>query len=169
MIMAIDLQARQGAVTLYDDARRVIAEDAGWQMRVAARRLAAHLDACLSAHGLTSAQFTLMCLIASAPDDTVGGLAARAGLDQSTLSRNVDGLARAGLVEVVTAERDRRRRAVWLTEAGARRLAAAMPDWRAAHTSLGPVADGCARLLQALPGGSSDGGSSHGGAGGGDA
>ncbi|MFC3228205.1 MarR family winged helix-turn-helix transcriptional regulator [Marinibaculum pumilum] len=149
--MTSGLQARRVAPTLTDDARKVIAGDAGWQMRVAARRLAVHLDDAISAHGLSSAQFTLMCLIASAPDDTIGGLAARAGLDQSTLSRTVEGLVRAGLAEVVTAEKDRRRRAVWLTEAGARRLAAAMPDWRAAHAALGPAAEGCTRLLQAMP------------------
>jgi DNA-binding MarR family transcriptional regulator len=33
-------------------------------------------------------------------------------------------------------EKDRRRRAVWLTEAGARTLEAAMPRWRAAHEAL---------------------------------
>jgi hypothetical protein len=39
-------------------------------------------------------------------------------------------------VEIVTAEQDLRRRAVWLTEAGARRLESAMASWRAAHAAL---------------------------------
>jgi DNA-binding MarR family transcriptional regulator len=60
-------------------------------------------------------------------------------LDQSTLSRNLGLLEREGLVEIVTAEKDLRRRAVWLTEKGASRLEAAMPVWRAAHAALAAV------------------------------
>src|SRR5271165_5564903 len=61
--------------------------------------------------------------------DTLGALAERLGLDQSSLSRNLHGLERDGLVESAAVERDQRRRAVWLTEKGARRLEAAMPVW----------------------------------------
>ena len=61
---------------------------------------------------------------------------ARTGLDQSTLSRNLRGLEAAGLVEIAVAEDDQRRRAVWLTEHGARRLEAAIPVWREAHAAL---------------------------------
>jgi DNA-binding MarR family transcriptional regulator len=41
-----------------------------------------------------------MAHVAAAPDNTLGALAARTGLDQSTLSRNLHGLERAGLVEI---------------------------------------------------------------------
>jgi DNA-binding MarR family transcriptional regulator len=98
-----------------------------------ARQLTQFLDESLAPSGVGAAQFSLMCLIASAPDDTMGALAERAGLDQSTLSRNVDLLVKAGWVEVVTAETDRRRRAVWLTESGIRTLEGAMSRWRAAQ------------------------------------
>lgn len=86
--------------------------------------------------GLSLAQFGLMAQIAAAPDDTLGALAERTGLDQSTLSRNLRGLEAAGLVEIAIAEEDQRRRAVWLTEEGARRLQAALPVWRDAHAAL---------------------------------
>ena len=86
--------------------------------------------------GLSLAQFGLMAQIAAAPDDTLGALAERTGLDQSTLSRNLRGLEAAGLVEIAIAEEDQRRRAVWLTEEGARRLQAAIPVWRHAHAAL---------------------------------
>jgi len=85
---------------------------------------------------LSLAQFGLMAQIAAAPDDTLGALALRSGLDQSTLSRNLRGLEAAGLVEIAIAENDQRRRAVWLTEAGARRLETAIPVWRKAHAAL---------------------------------
>ena len=39
--------------------------------------------------GISFAQFGLMAEIASADDDTVGALAERMGLDQSTLSRTL--------------------------------------------------------------------------------
>jgi len=122
--------------TLRSDATEALAVDLGWCARMAARRITGEMDKGLAAAGLTSAQFDLLCLIASAPDDTLGGLAERAGLNQSTMSRNVDMLVSAGLVEVAMVEDDRRRRAVWLTETGARRLAAALPVWRAAHQAL---------------------------------
>jgi len=86
--------------------------------------------------GLSLAQFGLMAQIAAAPDDTLGALAERTGLDQSTLSRNVRGLEMAGLVEIAIADEDQRRRAVWLTEDGAQRLEAAIPIWREAHAAL---------------------------------
>ncbi|MBI3368615.1 MAG: winged helix-turn-helix transcriptional regulator [Burkholderiales bacterium] len=81
--------------TLRNDAARALAGDAGWHARLAARQVSAALDQGLADAGLSSAQFGLLCLVASAPDDTLGGLAQRAGPDQSTMSRHVDQLARA--------------------------------------------------------------------------
>jgi DNA-binding MarR family transcriptional regulator len=50
--------------------------------------------------------------------------------------RNLRGLEAAGLVEIAVADKDLRRRAVWLTEHGARRLETAIPLWRQAHAEL---------------------------------
>ena len=77
-----------------------------------------------------------MAHVAAALDDTLGVLAARTGLDQSTLSRNLHGLERGGLVEIAIIDTDLRRRSVWLTEVGARRLEVALPIWQQAHVSL---------------------------------
>jgi DNA-binding MarR family transcriptional regulator len=122
--------------TLTADATRVAAICAGLNSRLAARRITAFIEARMAAAGLTLAQFGLLAHAAAAADDTMGALAERMGLDASTLSRNLRGLEAAGLVEIATVERDLRRRAVLLTEAGARRLEAAMPLWRAAHGAL---------------------------------
>lgn len=126
----------QAKKMLRTDAAEAAKDCAGWNARLAARRISAFLDERMAASGLSIAQFGLMALIASAQDDTLAALAARAGLDPSTLSRNLDGLARAGWVEIASVEADRRRRAVWLTESGARKLEQAMPVWRAAHGAL---------------------------------
>lgn len=127
---------KQGAKTLRTDAVGVLDVDLGWSSRLLARRITAELDQALAPSGLSSTQFGLMCLIASASDDTLGALAQQAGLNQSTMSRNVDQLVGAGLVEVVMSEADRRRRAVWLTEAGAFQLQQALRLWRPAHRAL---------------------------------
>ena len=82
------------------------------------------------------AQLGLLAQIAAASDDTLGALAKRTGLDQSTLSRNLRTLEDDGLVEIAVVKADQRRRSVWLTETGARRLEAAIPVWRKAHAKL---------------------------------
>ena len=63
-------------------------------------------------------------------------MARSTGLEQSTLSRNLRTLEGQGLIEIAVVESDLRRRAVWLTETGARRLEAAIPLWRKAQTKL---------------------------------
>jgi DNA-binding MarR family transcriptional regulator len=105
-------------------------------VRLAARRITRFLEARMQGTGLSLAQFGLMTHIAAAGDDTIGALAERAGLDQSTLSRNLRSLERAGLVEIAMVEQDLRRRAVWLTEAGAQCLQATILAWRSAHAAL---------------------------------
>jgi DNA-binding MarR family transcriptional regulator len=122
--------------TLVRDARAAVAACAGWASRLAARRITNFLEQRMRGADLSLAQFGLMAQIAAAPDDTLGALALRTGLDQSTLSRNLKALEAAGLVEIAVAENDQRRRAVWLTEQGARSLQAAIPVWRAAHAAL---------------------------------
>jgi len=122
--------------TLVRDARATLSVCAGWASRLAARRITNFLEERIQDSGLRLAQMGLMAQIAAAPDDTLGALAERTGLDQSTLSRNLRGLEAAGLIEIAIAEDDQRRRAVWLTEEGARRLEAAIPVWREAHAAL---------------------------------
>jgi DNA-binding MarR family transcriptional regulator len=127
---------RQSRKTLREDASAVVDSCAGWNSRLAARRITQFLDREISGSGLSVAQLGLMAQIAVISDDTLGALARRTGLEQSTLSRNLRTLEGAGLVEIAAVESDLRRRAVWLTETGARRLEAAIPIWRNAHAEL---------------------------------
>ena len=139
--------------TLVSDARAVVEGCAGLNIRLAARRITRFLEARMEGTGLSLALFGLMVHIAAARDDTIGALAERSGLDQSTLSRNLRSLERDGLVEIAIVEQDLRRRAVWLTEKGARRLEAALPAWRRAHAALAEVIDPreVRRLAAAVP------------------
>jgi DNA-binding MarR family transcriptional regulator len=127
--------------TLVADAQEATRVCAGLNIRLAARRITRFLEARMQETDLSIAQFGLMTHIAAARDDTIGALAERAGLDQSTLSRTLRALERDGLVEIAIVEKDLRRRAVWLTEEGARRLEAAIPAWRRAHAALREVVE----------------------------
>lgn len=127
---------RQPRKTLRTDARIAVESCAGWNSRLAARRITQFLDRELAELGIGVAQLGLMAQIAVSADDTLGVLAQRSGLDQSTLSRNLRTLESDGLVEIAVVETDLRRRMVWLTETGLRRLQAALPAWRAAQAKL---------------------------------
>ena len=122
--------------TLRTDARTLVETCAGWNSRLAARRITQFLDREMAGLGLSVAQLGLMAQIAASSDDTLGVLAQRTGLDQSTLSRNLRTLEGEGLIEIAVVESDLRRRAVWLTETGAKRLEAAIPIWRKAQAAL---------------------------------
>ena len=127
---------RRPKPSLRTDAATLIDTCVGLNLRLAARRVSLFLDRELSDQGLTVAQLGLMAHIAVTSDDTLGALAVRSGLEQSSLSRALRTLEADGLIEIATVETDLRRRAVWLTERGARRLQAAIPVWRKAQAKL---------------------------------
>ena len=122
--------------TLVADARAAVDACAGWNARLAARRITAFLNRRMQDFGLSLAQFGLMAQIAAARDDALGELAERTGLDQSTLSRNLRALEGAALVEIAAGGADARRRAVRLTEKGAQALEAGLTNWKRAHAEL---------------------------------
>jgi DNA-binding MarR family transcriptional regulator len=135
------MRQRKQAKALVTEARAAVESCAGLNSRMAARLITRFLEARMAGTGLSVAQFGLMAHIAAAADDTVNALVKHTGLDQTTLSRNLHALERIGLVEIATVERDLRRRAVWLTEKGARSLEAALPAWRRAHEALAEIVD----------------------------
>ena len=126
----------QSPKSLRNDARRALETCAGWNLRQTARRVTQFLESEMAKSGVSLSQFGLMAEIAAADDDTVSALAQRMGLDQSTLSRTLRTLEADGLVEIATVEADQRKRMVWLTEKGARRLEAALASWGGAHARL---------------------------------
>jgi DNA-binding MarR family transcriptional regulator len=129
-------QPQKPRKTLRHDARDLVEACAGWNTRLAARRITQFLDRAVAKQGLSVAQLGLMAQIAVTADDTLSALAERTGLDQSTLSRNLRTLEAEGLVEIAVVGTDQRRRMAWLTEHGARRLESAIPLWRKAQARL---------------------------------
>jgi|SRR5688572_10128724 DNA-binding MarR family transcriptional regulator len=123
------------------EAREVIETCVGLGARIVARRITSFLENRIEHVGLTLAQLGLMAHVAAATHGTIGALADGLELDPSTLSRSLHLLERDGLVEIAMVAKDLRRRAVWLTEAGARRLEGALIAWRKAHDALGAQID----------------------------
>lgn len=117
-------------------AREVGGSCIAFAARNLARRITQVYDGHLEPHGLTLPQFSMLNMIAGATDDTLAAIAASAGLDPSTLTRNLQGLQKLGWVEIAAVEKDARKRAVWLTESGARKLQAALPAWEAAQAEI---------------------------------
>ena len=97
---------RQPPKRLRADAIALAESCAGLGSRLVARRITQMLEREIAGAGMTLAQLGLMAQIAAASDDTIGALAAKTGLDQSTLSRNLRGLEAEGLVEIAIVESD---------------------------------------------------------------
>jgi DNA-binding MarR family transcriptional regulator len=129
----ISSAARKPPGGLTSLARGMQGECLAQSARKIARRLTAIYDRHLEPHELSLPQFGLMAMIAGAKDDTLAALAEIADIDPSTLTRNLQSMEKLGLVEVAAVEADQRKRSVWLTETGARKLAAAIPAWDAAQ------------------------------------
>ncbi len=119
--------------------------------RAASRELTRRYDAALRPAGLRTTQLSLLSRLEDEGPLPVSRLAARIGLDRTSLTRELQVLSARGLVAVDPA-RDRRTRVVSLTAAGAAVLAAAWPHWEAAQAAtfggLGP--ERTARLLADL-------------------
>lgn len=102
-------------------------------VRMAARLLTAHYDACLRPAGIEANQMALLWVIHASGSLPSNEVAHRAGIDQSTASRNLAVLGARGWVRVEEAPEDRRRRMVRLTRSGRRALTRAFPLWQQAQ------------------------------------
>ncbi|MFG1361158.1 MarR family winged helix-turn-helix transcriptional regulator [Xanthobacter pseudotagetidis] len=98
-------------------------------MRMATRKISAFYDEGLAPSGINVAQYGLLRRIA-AKNMSLTELGASAGLDRSTIGRNVRVLERMKLVKSARGK-DQREAVVSLTEAGTATLAAATPLWQA--------------------------------------
>ena len=96
------------------------------------RLLTARYDAALSAVGLTAAQFETLSRLSALGPSSGRVLAEQLALDKTTLSRNLKTLVGSGLVEAASGD-DARSVVYALSNAGRKRLAKAMPLWRASH------------------------------------
>jgi DNA-binding MarR family transcriptional regulator len=100
-------------------------------LRKATRSVTQIYDAALRPSGLRATQFYILAELQGS-EATVGELARRAVLDQTTLTRSLALLERDGLVRPVP-KPDARLKSVALTKKGEKTLAAALPLWSRAQ------------------------------------
>jgi DNA-binding MarR family transcriptional regulator len=100
----------------------VSAETVAGDLRRALLRLARELRKETEQLGVTSRQVTLLWLIRANPGLSLTELAAEEGITTPALSGHVDRLERAGLIERVRSDEDRRRVGLTVTTEGARLL-----------------------------------------------
>jgi DNA-binding MarR family transcriptional regulator len=120
-------------------------------VRRAARAITQHYDRHLRSTGLRANQFTLLVVLVRAGEAVpMGRLAARLGLERTTLTRNLKPLEAKRWV-TIRASDDHRVRRVVITERGRAAAVAALPAWRKAQASVGDRVDRVAlRTLNAV-------------------
>ncbi|HEX8977805.1 MAG TPA: MarR family transcriptional regulator [Solirubrobacteraceae bacterium] len=114
----------------------------------------------ISDHGITSRDYEVLLYLAQEPEQrlAMSALAERTMLTRSGITRLVDGLVRAGLIERVACPRDARVSYAQLTSAGYEKLRAAGCSHVRSIRRLflehfsGPELDQLATLLSRLPG-----------------
>lgn len=113
----------------------VAAECPGFQARATARALTRYYNACFKPLGLTAEQFSLLVGIGAAEGTTLVDLADKAGVDPTTLSRNVQNLESRDLLSA-QGGRGRAGKRLALTASGRQLLADAFPLWHWAKAEL---------------------------------
>lgn len=114
---------------------RVEAECPAFQARITARALTRYYNACFRPLSITAEQFSLLVGIGGSQEPTITDLAARAGVDATTLSRSVKALEQKDLVLNVGG-RGRAGKRLMLTDAGRGLLDEAMAIWAIARSQL---------------------------------
>jgi len=117
-------------------AARELAACACLKLRKVTRKVTQIYERTLEPVGLGASQFGVLAHLAARPRYTIGGLAAALMMDPTTLTRVLRPLERDGLVELVAAADDRRRREVAMTARGRSTFLGALPLWRQAQASV---------------------------------
>jgi DNA-binding MarR family transcriptional regulator len=102
-------------------------------IRQASRHVTQFYDQLLASSGLRTTQFAILSRLQRSGPMPINALAAALVMDRTTLGRNILPLERDGLIEIGASPKDRRRREVRLTPAGAARLRAARRGWAVAQ------------------------------------
>lgn len=115
--------------------KNVATECPGFQARATARAITRFYNACFRQFGITAEQFSLLVGIGAAEKTTIVELAASAGVDATTLSRNVSNLEERDLVRA-EGGRGRAGKRLSLTCSGRRLMVDAFPVWEWAKAEL---------------------------------
>jgi len=114
------------------------------RLRRIARQITTMYDAALAENGVSIVTYAVLSALAREEPLTLSHLADRVGTDRTTLSRTVDRMRCAGLVEATPGD-DRRERRLTLTLHGRQTVAAAQRSWRSVTEAI-ELRYGTARL-----------------------
>jgi DNA-binding MarR family transcriptional regulator len=115
--------------------KEIAAACPGFQARATARAVTRYYNACFKPLGLTAEQFSLLVGIGAAEGATLVELADRAGVDATTLSRNVRNLEKRGIIRA-DGGRGRAGKRLSLTKSGNQLMADTVPAWDRAKEEL---------------------------------
>ena len=121
--------------TASDLYHRIETECPAFQARVTARALTRYYNACFRPLGITSEQFSLLVGIEGSHEPTLAELAARAGVDATTLSRSVKSLEQRDLVRSRGGQ-GRAGKRLSLTDKGRRLMGKSIDAWTCARNQL---------------------------------
>jgi DNA-binding MarR family transcriptional regulator len=102
-------------------------------VRSAARHVSQFYDQFLASIGLRTTQFSILAKLKRRGPLTINALAKDMVMDRTTLGRNVLPLERDGLIRIGPIASDRRAKELHLTDAGEKRLQAALKAWSQAQ------------------------------------
>ena len=105
-------------------------------VRKADRLLSQMYERYFAKSGMRGTQFALLRAIAAMPEPFITEIGRILGMDQTTVTRNVEKLEKSGLVETGPKPGDTRKKMVRLSASGKARLAAAEPCWAEAQQAL---------------------------------
>ena len=105
-------------------------------LRRLARTATLAYDEILRPTGLRVTQLSVLRTLRGEGPLSVTRLANEAGLDRSTMGRNLDPLERMGFVVIEVGENDHRERVAKLTAEGEEAVDAALPYWNAAQAEI---------------------------------
>jgi DNA-binding MarR family transcriptional regulator len=104
-------------------------------LRQASRAVSRLYDDELRSIGLRTTQYTLLRVLARVGEVRQGDLSGMTSLDETTLTRNLRPLVRAGWIAIRSGD-DRREKLLTLTKPGTAKLAEARPAWERAQIRL---------------------------------
>jgi len=111
-------------------------------IRQAARHVTQFYDQLFAPVGLRATQYAILSRLKRDGAMTINALAAGLVMDRTTLGRNILPLQRDGLIEVVAAAADRRRRELRLTALGAEKQRQGSERWAVAQQRFDDVFGG---------------------------
>jgi DNA-binding MarR family transcriptional regulator len=101
--------------------------------------LTQHYERSFRGSHLRATQFTLLAVLTQTGPLPLSSLAAQAGLERTTLTRNLRLLQAKGFIRVGTIEADQRVRRIELTRAGRTAAEQGLPAWRKAQTGIASI------------------------------